>query len=615
VLDFPGWAVNWFCFFKEKEMNRSGLGRWKWMLVLLAVSLMFGFGCVDVETDPEPPYPLHPYDYEYPEKEDPVPPWERPEDFPYVEITEPANGQFALPGDITVVGTYSGPELDSLTVNGTLVTLDGNAFSTEVSVTASEVFFPITAAAKIERGLVYSDGVNLIVGKSATPDSYIDDALLMDIENPGLLALSSLLSNLLDDLDLTARMKAALKEDKALFDLYEAYIGNIDISMKSKEEGLNFDVLVNDVELGLELLGMDLGLSLDGLTITTVTDLSVDSGNILSIEIIDLDVGLAHWDGTLPLIPDAIDAIFDFLMETIVPVLAETIIDLVLESAINDLLADLAIDITTDQFVYSLLPSLAETTDRNFVLGFDTDMEILEGWDDAFQPDGFRVTSSQLVEFGKNTPLAKLPYGLALALNDDMLNQLMYAVSATGALTFEISDPMMTAEIFSVIFFSFDQIPPQYPIVLELTPQVAPVFYTDLSDSLIYMSIPLLGRTWVDRGAKNGGRWEAMSFAVEAKGPVNFIYNDDSTFSLRLSDLDIDFRILHNAVGQKNIENMDRMFNELFGPILQELLAELEKSITIDIPAISGLKITIPELSATGPKEDYLGVFLDLQYQ
>jgi len=590
--------VNSFC--------RSGS-----VVFLIVICLFLLAGCVEVEVDPEPPYPLHPYDYNYPEDEKQPPPWEHPEDFPAIRIMQPTNGDFIDSGMVTVSGTYNGPDMLTLKLGDQDLTLSGNTFSAQVNVGSTDALVPITVTATTKDFIVASDAVTVIVGDSAEVDSLVPSALMLDVENDGFAAISGFLSTILDDLDLTGEV--ARRTDRAAFEVTTARIGNVDLDMASEDEGLGLDLLISGVEIVLEVLGSEISLRIDGFFASTLTALSVTEDNKLAIEIVESSISIAQWSTDLPLIPDFLEDLLDTLVELLLPAILEGLVEGALADTINNLLAGLDIAITSDTFVYSLLPALVETSERNLVLSLDTQAEPLEGFNDDFQGGSFRVTHSVPPVFEELTPSTESTYGLGLGLNDDMLNQLMFLTCASGLLNLELSDPMITAELFSVLFFSFEDIDPDMQIMLEFSPTTAPVFWGNTEEQTVVMTLAgYQARILVDRGEQ--GNWEAMTFGVDISAPISVQINADNSISLKLSDVEFGLRILHNGVGQKNVANMTRMLTELFESVLPEILSQIEDDLTIQLPEILGLKISLADITLFGSGEDYLGVFLDLEY-
>lgn len=586
-----------------------------WVLVFCFLMFTGGMlsGCVEVEVDPDPPYPLSPYDYDYPEKKKLQEPWEHQEDFPIVSITQPVSGTFVTPGDINVSGTYAGPEIESVLVNDKEVELTGSNFTTTVRVASGQSLVSIVATAKDKDEIVYSDEVTLFVGHAALAEESVLDAFLIDFENYGLEQLGDFLSNILDGLDLTGEMKKATAGQKALFEVETAYIGNIDFVLKSLEEGLNVELLVSDVDFLLTVLGLEISLEMDGLVGSILTELEVDSENQVSLTIVGSDIALAHWDLEIPFIPDAIDLLLDLIVELLGPTIIDVLIEVVLEDALNDLLAGLQIVIESEAFDYSILPSLIENTDRNMTIGFDVELETKSEWNTEFQPEGYLATDSSAAEFEELTPIRQVPYGIGLALEDDMINQLMLALCASGSLDMELTDPILTTELLSIVLFSFEAIDPPLPVVFQFSPTAAPIMWGDSYEQTAYLTIPSYsGQLMIDRG--EDGLWEAMSFGVDLTAPLSVEVNDDGSITFKLSEFDVDIEVLHNAIGQKNVENANRLFEEIFAEVLPELLATIENSLTLDPLTVEGLSLSIADLALFGSGNDYLGAFIGLEY-
>jgi len=580
------------------------------LLIVSLLTLLLSLGaCVEIETDPDPPYPVKERDYSYPEPADPDPAWDHPEDFPNVRITTPKDGEVFTAGAVTVTGLYSGPELASFKINSRPVTVGANgAFSTTINVETANPVVPIMATATTaEDELISSDLVTVFVGVAKTLDDTATNGLIADLENRGLAAVGEILSELLDDTDITNILgKRVAAEKLEVLTIDRAYLGNLEIGLAGQDEGLAIDLLANGVEIDLTLLGfITLNIDINGLVMDLLAELEFDEENNISLNVLDGNFGIAEFVIDSALVPGLVND----LIELLAPLLYDLFLEDLLVDEINNLLAGLNLSFPLGDFELEVIPSGFVTTDRNVGIGIDTRVTLAEA-DPDFDQEAFPTVFSDPPFFGELTPDTERPYGIGLALNDDLLNQLFYAVSASGLLNFDFSDPILNARLFQVIFWSFEGIDPDMPIVLEFGPSVAPVVVGD-EDGMKLVLPAYTGRTIVDRGVR--GPWEAMTFAVDVEAPLDVVVNADSSLSLLLGELDVQVRIVHNPVGQKNVENIHRVFDELLDVLLPELLTNLE-NLTLTIPEISGLTLTVPDMTAIGDNYDYLGVFVNLSY-
>lgn len=582
------------------------------VILALIMAVIFTAGCVDLEVDPDPPYPQKDIDYTYPEKEQLPPPWEDPENYPYVRITEPVNGIFVAPGEITVSGTYEGPELKSLEINGHELTLIAGTFTTTVLASNNMATLPISVRAQTTEGITSSDEVIVVVGQPMPCDEPVLNAFAVDFKNTGFDVISRSLSDLLDDLDLTGGMTSRMDENaKALFELSEATIGNVDINLESRVGGLSVDLLANDINLGLEVLGIQANIEADGLFIHLLLDMEVGPGNTLYLWIDEVQSGLARLEIDAPLIPELVDN----LIEILLPLLIDALVEGPVEDLLAGLVADLDLTITTDDFTYSLLPSMVSNTDMEMSLGMDTQATLANVWSEDFQPEGFRATSSDAPIFESVTPDTALPYDMALALNDDFLNQLGYLLAAGGLLNFELTDPMLKAKIFSLLFFSFENLNGDTPLFLQLQPVVAPMFFAETDNDKNVMKLNFSGyqlRILADRGS--AGMWEAMTMSIDVSASLKLKFYEGGEFSLWLRDMDINAAIVRNPMGQKNVDNINRVLSEALENILPDLLFTELDEMRFTIPALLGIQSQFQDLTVFGPGQDFLGVFLDLDY-
>ena len=587
-------------------------------MVVAAFAILFlviSTACVDIETDPEPPYPVKHRDYSYPEDEHSGEPWNRPADFPNVVLSSPTTGEFVSGGTVLVEGTYAGPELASLTINGTDVTLQGDTFSMNLDVPDRTGTFSVIAKAVTTEGLGYADRATLILGEPGDIDATVFEGISIDLENRGLKSLSMMLSDLLDGAIVTSQTKAALANDenyKGLFEVTNVSLDDIDIVLESQDDGLGIKLGVSGVDLGISILGSAVNIEVDGLIADTLNELGVTEEGTLEILSSSAEIGVGRISIEAALIPDSIEGIIDTALELLLPALVNGLVEGAVSDLLNDLLSGISINITSDDFTYAMAFSTVFTTDAHLVLGMSTTADLLNVANPDLQPDGYLKTDSDPLVYPALSPVSNLPYGIAIALDDDMFNQLMYILTASGLLNFSITDDLLTTEAYSLIFFSYDEIDPALPMALEFEPKLAPMIFADPEQpERMMLQIPHFeGRALVDRGEE--GMWESMSFSVDVNAPLTVETNYDGSIGLLLEQLDITVTILHNPVGQKNTENLNRLFKELFSAVLPDLLREL--NVNIDPVAISGMQLNISDISSFGSDASHLGIFLDLDY-
>ncbi|HPM77111.1 MAG TPA: hypothetical protein PK961_08475 [bacterium] len=582
-------------------------------LLLALMLLTFATACVEIETDPEPPYPIKDRDYSYPEQGEPTPPWEEPGQYPVVKITAPADGEFFPAGAVTVTGTYQGPALSSLTINGRTIALNGANFSAEVTLFADDLAAAIVVTATTADDIVAADRVTVFQGTAQALTERVENALLVDLENRGLAAISGVLSTALDGLDIAGLLAPEVAADpqlKALVEIEEAVLGNIDINLASVPDALNLTLLGNDVYLKMSLLGfLDIELTINGLYADLLANLSVDSENNLVFDITEGDFAIGDFEIASPLIPEGLAGTIGTVVELLSPLLYDLLLNNLIVDEINGLLDGLSLAIDIPPFSYEFIPTTAEYADRNMVLGLDTLISAAAKLPTDFQPDGFLVTDSDRPEFAEFAP-NQAPYGIALALNDDMLNQLLYLVAASGTLDFTVEEDFLDAELLSLIFWSFENVPDDMNVYLEFAPSVAPITIGDPVTAQLHIPAYTM-RVMVDRGAL--GPWEAMSFAIDVSVPLDIIRLTDNAISLGLGEIGFDLRALHNAVGQANIANLNRLMEELLGDLLPELLGGLS-NMEITLPPLLGVTADIADIAGIGPSNDFVGIFLDLQF-
>jgi hypothetical protein len=580
-------------------------------LVVLAVFLA---ACAKIPISPTPPYPSRTRDYTYPTPPPSQPPWQDPQDYPYVTITAPLDGAFVAAGEVTVTGTYAGPAVQTLTLNDNAITVSGGQFSATVTVGEDDVNFPIVVMATTTNGKVSSDRVTVWRGQVATADSPVDYALLVDLENRGLDNVSSFLSAALSGRDITQLLNNLINpplQKKPYADVVvidKALIQGFSLLLQAQADGLHLN-LTASVTIDLTLFGVyPLTIDLEGVTADLLTNLTVDVNNKLVFDIISGTFNIAQVNLSGPLIPPFIGDLISLLSGTLWDLLLKNLV----VTELNSLLGGLTINLNVGGATIGLLPASTLLTAHDFALAFDTTAALPADWQPGIQPDGFLVTPSTPPTFNETTPNGDLPYGVAVALNDDIVNQLLYLLAASGGLNLDLQDPILTAELLSVIFFSFENIDPHTPVIVQFRPTVAPVVVGNADGDMELRLPAYTGYVMVDRGAD--GLWEALSFAVDLTASTKLLVTAQNTITLDLSGLGIAINVIHNPVGQANIPNINHLLAEVFDAVLPDLLGQLVGSMEITIPEIGNLNLNIPEIGAIGPNYDYLGLFIDLIY-
>jgi hypothetical protein len=573
-------------------------------VALAMLTAWLGAACITVDLDDEPPYPPRDKDYTPTVRDVPPPPWTNPEDYPYVTITSPVNGAFVTPGALEVTGTYAGPDLARLTLNGESLALNGSAFSGTITIEDGAAYQPIkVTATTAEDDFTSSDLVTVFTGVPALPGATVDVGGALDLENPGLDAVSDALADALDGMDLAPLLGSLL--DPLVID--KAVIQGLDILLQATENGVSLQVVAASLDLEASLLFIPLTLEIEGLMISMVVDVNIDGDtHQATVQVVDSAVTI----GSLNIGFGLLDELVSYVVGLVLDLLVQTQIPGLLEDAINNLV----LTIDGNGYSLSLLPAAAVSTTRNFSFGLDALLEVTDAglWNPDFQPEGYRTTPSPVAGFPEKTPVTEKPYGLCLGLNDDFLNQVFYALSATNSLNFELTDEILRAEILSILFFSFESIDPDTPVVLRLRPSVAPLTVGDAETQAMSLVLPaFLGEIFVDRGG--GDLWEALTFSIDLNAPLVFDYNEDGSISLLLDEFDLALEIVHNPIGQKNVDNVERLLAEITQSLLPDLLATLTQSLELGPLDLLGLEIALVDVATYGAQNDNVGVFIDVK--
>lgn len=459
---------------------------------------------------------------------------------PRVVIESPVNGAFTNANSVLVTGKLTGiaaADVADVTVNGVSVLplAPGLLFSATVSLDAGAVMNPIVAELTTVAGKKKRDRVTLVVGDGASSGFVADGAvspqsLSMRINDAGLDQIEPLVETLAAGaLDIGGLLTAQnpILDDQcvvngpnfcfyfATVDVEDVDFATFSLNADARPEGVATTVTINDFFLALNLhvrdqvaVSFDCGLEIyaTGTSIGGNYDMTPKAGDPSFVDVNQVGDVAVSIDG--------------FQYEFISGLCASPVIGDILQlflggGMIEDLMRDgfeqnlrdpdgagpadspIAAGIETSLAGISIAGPIGETIgvdlDASFAsitedaggIGFAVDSAVslpapVSGAPDL--PASYTIAES-LPALGATTPVAGLPYGLALGISTTAFNQLLKAQIEGGLLQSDITEidigfgPLpVTAGLLGVFIPELrGGYAPNLPLVIRLRPTLAPV--------------------------------------------------------------------------------------------------------------------------------------------
>lgn len=442
----------------------------------------------------------------------------------------------------------------------------------------------------------------------------------------------------------------------------------LDVSLSAPNDPAVIELDV-DADVLFDLISIDDAISEDcniyttrpiPVTATTTLGLEVDKdrfgdvifdvdGNIaLDATLGDIELNIGLTPGTL--------AIEDCLVGDIV----EFVLDVGFGSVEEFLLAEIEpiIDEEVAAVVGDLEPQIEDAFDALVIgdsldlLGTSLDFEVYPR-DFFLSPDGMRLEMAGVFQTGEmahpcvsaydtgfslqtlppvdprypaleDQPLV-FPHHVGIMVNDDWLNQALYATWRGGLLcqaidadTLGDAAPIaldttllnaMSANQFAVLFPDGEDTPPA-PLQLVTRPEAPPTL-TMNGENTVDITLDQMG---LDMYAELDGRFVRMvGYDLQANAGVDVDF-DGGTGAIAAEILfdpeEISASLVFNDILPSADEQMSRGFSTLVqfaAPILTDLLAD--SSIEFELPSAVGIGLTSADVLGAGPIEDFAGVF------
>ena len=368
---------------------------------------------------------------------------------------------------------------------------------------------------------------------------------------------------------------------------------------------------------------LDVGFEDVGYTLPPLelSDLNLGDGGGGSCSIDDL-LEFADWLG-IPLVDIVISEITPTIDAQIETVLAD--LEPQVEDAFQQLFISTQIDLLGNPMNISVYPNDFGVTPDGLRLEmsghFDTSPTphpCVSRFDTGVSAGTLPPADPRYPALGQHPPGS--PDGVAIEVDDDWLNQAMYAVWRGGLLCQEISDtnspvdlpiPINTTLLNLLAAGQFNELfPSASTLIMKTRPEAPPVTHPGTGGHDLTINVDKLG---LDMMAELDGRFTrvvGLDLAAEAGLDLNF---DPATgnlgvgvaFDPSLIETVVSFNDLKPEASAQVATGFATIAETIVPPLLEGALGD----ISFPLPSISGLGLVSADIAAVGPIQDFLGVF------
>ncbi len=393
----------------------------------------------------------------------------------------------------------------------------------------------------------------------------------------------------------------------------EVHIINFALTLQG--DGTLFDILCDGNNTGV--------LTAADLSLTAFVDIYVEPmDGQLVVDIDGIEIGgldTANLSG----FGDTCDGILNTLItnDLLAPLLEEMIADLLddeLQPMLEDLLGDLVLagsfDLLSQTFnlaadfqqIFLHQGGLSIWMDANFAAEeIDPTVPVM--------PGSYRIAGDRPVMGAGLPPDDLVPYGFGVALDDDIVNQVLYEIFRSGVLGMDITDESLTVTTIAALLFTPQLLfHPDFnaddPVILRLEPLLQPIISLESGTGFnagLAMGEYML-HVVVDTDA---GEVTILSAAITLVFPVGITIDEQGLLFIEIDpeDFEVDLTVWY--------EYQDLSFNSV---IVERLIPDLLEGLIpmlgdllggIAIPSFEGYTLSIDSLAVVGERSDYIGMY------
>jgi len=570
--------------------------------------------------------------------------------------TTPGDGGISLPQSFDLEGDIDGPILQSVTLDGLPLAVDGNGSFGPLPqhITASEIGQGLRFRMTHPDGATANHHMTLFQGRALDFDSPSNVSLSARLDQSGLAKVAVLGEAELEAFDFGSVVQNLPDQQVANelgpfgFVIFSAtidftdltYNPDMNMALTAQVAGIHADVSMYDVRADFDVYGkiLEIPYNLTGYITTSPTTISTDmvatpqSGEI-SVALNNIVVDRANFDfeliGFIGTVAEA------FVIESAVKEQIEDTIAGEIENQLGPAMEEILNSFVLAGNLYELIgvdtnidaPITAVVTDTSGVtLRLAASANVGSAEPGAPPLTQYRGTPSPAPGFSSTTP-SGLPYEAALSITDDFMNQMLAACTAAGLLDGNMGSlfpddggggqPLfLTTEDLDVLFpdAGFDIFSEGTPVRLQAHGNVPPILSLDAPTSA--MGSVRLDNLEIEFEVDTSyGVLPLLAVSLSGVADVNIDLALDATLELAITDSSLDLRILRTYPGTDPaaMDLQAQYLNDLFVFALPGLLGAIG---AIPLPSLetAGLGIQPTEANLIGVGGYQLGLFGTLQF-
>ncbi|MGH0029218.1 MAG: hypothetical protein ACQGVC_05475 [Myxococcota bacterium] len=567
-----------------------------------------------------------------------------------VTILSPVHGAFVTGTHVTVSGQMT--EWDKffgVQVNGIAVPLD-DTFQVDVPIDPAAIFNRITVEGATRSGAVRRHTIVIVAVDGTTSDFVVDgdfssEGVALRLADTGLGQITPIVESLSTDaLDVSDLITSQNPIAQGSFsgisytaNVVEVGFGGFGLSADAMATGLDTDIQIDDffleVDLDLGWLGScTLEIETAAANLTGSYDLSplAADPSYVDVSLVSaVGVQLSGFTSQFvsgicddPLIGDIVNLIIgqgqiqqlmqDGFEQNLADPDGSGPLDSPLAAAIETALAGVSIAGPVGEAVGGMLDapivSIAEELDGTTILA-DAAIFATQPHPDAPDLPASYGTPGVLPPFGATTPVGGVPYGMAFAISNSAMNQLLKTQIENGLLRQELTEFLglpLTAGVLALAIPSFGVLPPSTPLVIGIEPTLAPVFTGNPGPSGEFAELRI-GALEVNVRAA-GSPQPILGLQVGLNAGLDLAFTTAGLeFSLATppgNELDI-------VVTRNTLEANEAQLVFTFQNLFPLFAPELENAIdAFPVPSLLGLELEPLEVAQLGG--GYIGLFANL---
>jgi hypothetical protein len=368
--------------------------------------------------------------------------------------------------------------------------------------------------------------------------------------------------------------------------------------------GIPCDSNITSVVAGIDVTSIDFGVAVD---------FAYDSVNGVVLTIDETKVNLNNFLIQFSGLAAFLEGLFsDLIEDAITPLFSDLGQDLI-QDVIDDMLQDVILEGDTafgsDTLHFALDPMIStDSTGVSFfapmqlyIEGTEVDSCVDPGW-----PVGSRFTANGLGTFGNTTP-GGLPYQLAVALSDDILNQLMFSAYVKGLLCWG-PEGLNGYDFENLLDKETNAALDQYKALdwkFMIYPITTPLFEVGQGGNDLSLVIEDMRFDWLVE--KQGRMVELLNAKFSLNVGLDIEMDADSNLLFTFNNPTINLNIHESEFNILPIDQIEPLINTLLG-FFEQMLQDLIPP--VPLPGFAGFNLLIQEVAPIGNAGDYLGIYL-----